>query len=58
MFYAYPQTKKWDLGFTVNGFLAGLVAITCPCYWVTPTGAVILGAVAGVIVVMGVNLLE
>ena len=39
MFYAYPQTKKWDLGFTVNGFLAGLVAITCPCYWVTPTGA-------------------
>ncbi len=58
MIYAFPQTKKWDLGFTVNGFLAGLVAITCPCYWVTPTGAVILGAVAGVVVVMGVNLLE
>ncbi len=58
MFYAYPQTKKWDLGFTVNGFLAGLVAITCPCYWVSPTGAIILGAVSGVIVVMGVNLLE
>lgn len=58
MFYAYPQTKKWDLGFTVNGFLAGLVAITCPCYWVTPTGAIILGAVAGVIVVVGVNFLE
>ncbi len=58
MFWAFPQTKKWDLGFTVNGFLAGLVAITCPCYWVTPTGSVILGAVAGVIVVLGVNLLE
>ncbi len=58
MIYAFPQTKKWDLGFTVNGFLAGLVAITCPCYWVTPTGAVILGAVAGVVVVAGVNLLE
>jgi Amt family ammonium transporter len=58
MFYAYPQTKKWDLGFTVNGFLAGLVAITCPCYWVSPTGAILLGAVAGVIVVVGVNFLE
>src|SRR5262249_53878248 len=44
--------------FTVNGFLAGLVAITCPCYWVSPTGAIILGAVAGVIVVVAVDVLE
>jgi ammonium transporter, Amt family len=58
MFYAYPQTKKWDLGFTVNGFLAGLVAITCPCYWVSPTGSIAIGLIAGVIVVMGINLLE
>jgi Amt family ammonium transporter len=58
MFAAYSYTKKWDAGFTTNGFLAGLVAITCPCYWVSPTGAVILGAVAGVIVVAGVELLE
>jgi Amt family ammonium transporter len=58
MFFAFPKTKKWDLGFTVNGFLAGLVAITCPCYWVNPTGAIILGAVAGIIVVLGVDLLE
>src|SRR5205085_9830549 len=41
-----------------NGFLAGLVAITCPCYWVSPTGAIILGGVAGVLVVVGVELLE
>jgi ammonium transporter, Amt family len=58
MFYAYLFSKKWDVGFTVNGFLAGLVAITCPCYWVSPTGAIILGGVAGVLVVMGVELLE
>jgi Amt family ammonium transporter len=58
MFVAYPSTKKWDLSFTVNGFLAGLVAITCPCYWVSPTGAVALGAVAGVLVYLGVELLE
>jgi ammonium transporter, Amt family len=58
MFYAYKLSKKWDAGFTTNGFLAGLVAITCPCYWVSPTGACILGAVAGVVVVLGVELLE
>jgi Amt family ammonium transporter len=58
MFYAYMLSKKWDAGFTTNGFLAGLVAITCPCYWVSPTGAILLGGVAGVLVVLGVELLE
>jgi len=58
MFFAFPKTRKWDISFTVNGFLAGLVAITCPCYWVNPTGSIILGAIAGVIVVVGVDLLE
>jgi Amt family ammonium transporter len=58
MAYAYTMAKKWDVSFTVNGFLAGLVAITCPCYWVSPTGAILLGGVAGVVVVAGVELLE
>jgi Amt family ammonium transporter len=58
MIYAYFMSKKWDAGFTTNGFLAGLVAITCPCYWVSPTGAILLGAVAGGVVVAGVELLE
>ena len=58
MFYGYIGSKKWDVGFTVNGFLAGLVAITCPCYWVSPTGAIALGGIAGVFVVIGVELLE
>jgi ammonium transporter, Amt family len=55
---AYSKNKTWDVSFTVNGFLAGLVAITCPCYWVSPTGAILLGGIAGVIVVLGVELLE
>src|SRR6202041_3425886 len=54
MFVAWAMSKKWDVSFTVNGFLAGLVAITCPCYWVSPSGSVMLGAIAGVIVVGGV----
>jgi Amt family ammonium transporter len=58
MLYAFPRGKVWDCGLTVNGFLAGLVAITCPCYWVSPTGAILLGGVAGVVVVMGVDLVE
>ena len=58
MAYGYSMNKKWDVGFTVNGFLAGLVAITCPCYWVSPTGAIALGGVAGVLVVLGVEALE
>jgi len=49
---------KFDLGLTTNGFLAGLVAITCPCYWVDPLGAICLGFVAGVVVVFGLYLLE
>jgi ammonium transporter, Amt family len=55
----FGDTKgKFDLGYTVNGFLGGLVAITCPCYWVSPLGAVLLGAVAGIVVWLGVNMLE
>jgi len=55
----WGSTKgKFNLGFTVNGFLAGLVAITCPCYWVSPFGAILLGGVAGFVVFGGVKLLE
>src|SRR5450432_970137 len=58
MMTAFFMSGKWDVSFTVNGFLAGLVAITCPCYWVSPSGAIMLGGIAGVIVVLGVDLLE
>ncbi|UDY37090.1 ammonium transporter [Dermatobacter hominis] len=56
--FVYPRSKKWDLGMSLNGFLGGLVAITAPCYWVSPLGAVIIGALAGIIVPLGVDLLE
>jgi Amt family ammonium transporter len=41
-----------------NGMLAGLVAITAPCAFVDPWGAVALGAVAGVLVVVSCAFLE
>jgi Amt family ammonium transporter len=58
MAWIYPRVKKWDMGITVNGFLGGLVAITCPCYWVDPLGAILIGAIAGVVVVLGVDFIE
>ncbi len=57
LFISYAKSGKWDLVLTVDGFLAGLVAITCPCYWVDPEGAFLLGIVAG-FVVYGIDLLE
>src|SRR6478736_4219780 len=58
MFFLYPRVKKWDMGITINGFLGGLVAITCPCYWVNQLGTIIIGTIAGVIVVLGIDLVE
>jgi Amt family ammonium transporter len=45
---------KPDLGMTLNGCLAGLVAITAPCAFVTVGASMIIGAIAGVIVVLAV----
>ncbi len=55
----FGATKgKFDLGYSINGFLGGLVAITAPCYWVSPGGALLLGFIAGIIVWLGVNFIE
>jgi Amt family ammonium transporter len=58
MFFVYPRLRKWDMSITINGFLGGLVAITAPCYWVNSFGAVVIGLIGGVIVVVGTDLIE
>lgn len=45
---------KPDLGMSINGCLAGLVAITAPCAYVSVASSAIIGAIAGVTVVLGV----
>jgi Amt family ammonium transporter len=49
---------KPEVGMSLNGALAGLVAITAPCATVTPGSAIIIGAVAGVLVVFSVLFFE
>jgi Amt family ammonium transporter len=61
-FSAMLVAKKWfgkpDLGLMANGMLAGLVAITAPCAFVTSFGAVAIGVIAGVILVASVYFVE
>jgi len=52
------RTKKPDPSMMCNGMLAGLVAITCPCAFVSAGGASILGLVAGILVVESVFFFE
>src|SRR5207244_11536553 len=54
----YLLTRTMDVGMVGNGAIAALVAITAPSGYVEPWAAVVIGAVAGVIVVMGVLALD
>jgi Amt family ammonium transporter len=46
--------KKPDISMILNGTLAGLVAITAPCAFVTLPSAALIGAIGGALVVLGV----
>ncbi|HZZ42933.1 MAG TPA: ammonium transporter [Tepidisphaeraceae bacterium] len=48
------SSKKPDPSMMCNGMLAGLVAITAPCAFVTPWAAFLIGAIAGVLVIWSV----
>jgi Amt family ammonium transporter len=50
----WVRTKKPDPSMMCNGMLAGLVAITCPCAFVSAGGACWIGIISGVLVVESV----
>ncbi len=54
----FVKNLKPDPSMMCNGMLAGLVAITAPCAFVSPMGAGIIGAIAGVLVVEAVFLFD
>ncbi len=51
---AWIVLGKPDLSMTINGLLAGLVAVTAPCAFISVESSLIIGAIAGVIVVFAV----
>ena len=58
MIFTWIRYGKPDVSMTLNAALAGLVAITAGCDCVTPVGAFFIGAVAGVLVVVGVEFFD
>ncbi len=54
LFTAKAMFGKWEATMALNGALAGLVAVTCPCAWVSIGSSFIIGAIAGVLVVLSV----
>ncbi len=58
MIFTWIKYGKPDVSMCLNASLAGLVAITAPCDVTDVTGALVIGAVAGLLVVFGVWLLD
>jgi Amt family ammonium transporter len=58
MVWITKRGGKPDPGMMVNGMLAGLVAITAPCAFVEPWAAMVIGIVAGVLVIEAVFFIE
>lgn len=58
MIITWVRYKKPDVSMSLNGSLAGLVAITAGCDTVSPTSAAIIGIASGFIVVFGIEFID
>jgi len=58
MVYSWVKYGKPDITLTLNGALAGLVAITAGALVVSPLGAIAIGAIAGVVLVLAVTFFD
>ncbi len=54
MIVSWVIFKKADVSMTLNGVLAGLVAVTAPCAYISPVSAAIIGLLGGIAVVLAV----
>lgn len=58
MITSWMRFGKPDMSMTMNGALAGLVAITAPCYTVSPVSSLVIGLVGGGLVVLSVEFID
>ena len=58
LFVGWAFKKIPDVNFVINGTLAGLVSVTANCHCVTPGAAAIIGAVGGIVMLIGAFILE
>ncbi|MDR2647887.1 MAG: ammonium transporter [Oscillospiraceae bacterium] len=58
MCFTWIRSGKPDVSMSLNGSLAGLVAVTAGCTYVDATGSVVIGLVAGILVVVAVELID
>jgi Amt family ammonium transporter len=56
--FSWLWFKKPDASMTMNGALAGLVAITAPCGVVSPGASIVIGLIGGVLVVLSVEFID
>jgi Amt family ammonium transporter len=58
LMFSWMWFKKPDCSMTLNGLLAGLVGITAPCAVVSPGASIVIGLIAGVLVVLSVEFID
>jgi Amt family ammonium transporter len=58
LLFSWAWFKKPDASMTLNGLLAGLVAITAPCAVVSPGASIIIGLLGGILVVLSVEFID
>lgn len=58
MIFTWVKYKRPDVSMTLNGALAGLVGITAGCDIVSTEGAIAIGAIAGIVVVVGIEFVD
>nr|WP_147822540.1 ammonium transporter [Salidesulfovibrio onnuriiensis] len=58
MCISWLRFGKPDISMTMNGALAGLVGITAPCATVTPGSSILIGLIAGVLVVLSIEFID
>ncbi len=58
MLFTYVRDKKADVGMTLNGCLAGLVGVTAGCDVVSAPGAIAIGVICGILMVLVVEAID